>query len=140
MMKLFFAALAALLLPFFCSPAQAATYCYFSGSGHLTDGQTINQNIRIVVASVGRVHIPGKPDKRPWCYQDWSSGGVASRRIVESPKLGKAKADGFRLWYRGDRVGHDRFSVEHRWLEGSSNDRWYTGRVVYEVDVVDQPF
>jgi hypothetical protein len=106
----------------------------------LHGGQTVTETLKIVVASVDRVHIPGKPDKRPWCTEHRRSlGGHSSNRIIESPKLGRVSANGYRISYRGDRVGHDRFTIERRWLNGSTNE-WLTGRIVYEVDVVAQPF
>jgi hypothetical protein len=129
---------ALLLLPFFYSPVQAS-YCWFSGS-RLTDGQTVTETLKTVVASVGRVHIPGKPDRRPWCTQNRrSTGGHYSNKIIESPKLGQVRANGYRISYRGDRVGQDRFTVERRWLNPSNNG-WFTGRIVYEVVVLAQPF
>lgn len=129
---------ALLLLPFFCSPVQAA-YCWFSGS-RLNDGQTVTETLKIVVASVGRAHIAGKPDQRPWCIENRHSlGGHYSNRIVESPKLGQVSANDYRISYRGNKVGHDRFTVERRWLNPHTNG-WYTGRIVYEVDVVPEPF
>jgi hypothetical protein len=128
---------APLLLLLFYSPAQAG-YCWFSGS-MLTDGQTVTETLKIVVASVERVHIPGKPDQRPWCIENRASrGGHYSNRIVESPKLGQVRANGYKISYRGDRVGHDRFIVERRWMNPSTNG-WFTGRILYEVDVVAQP-
>ena len=135
MVKVLFALL---LLPFFYSPVQAS-YCWFSG-GRLTDGQTVTVALRVVVASVERVHIPGKSDQRPWCIQHRRSlGGHSSNRIIESPKLGQVRANGYRISYRGDRVGQDRFTIERRWLNPSTNG-WFTGRIVYEVQVVAQPF
>lgn len=129
-----------LLLLLFASPVQATNYCSFSGSS-LAEGQTVTETLTIVVASVERVPIPGRPDKRPWCVQYRSSlGGHSSSRIVESPKLGQVKTNGYRIGYRGDRVGHDRFVIERRWLKPYTNNGWYTGRIVYEVDVVAQPF
>jgi hypothetical protein len=129
---------ALLLLLFFHAPVQAG-YCWFSGS-YLTDGQTVTETLKIVVASVDRVHIPGRPDQRPWCIQNRRSlGGHYSNRIIESPKLGQVRADGYRISYRGDRVGQDRFTIERHWLSPYSNG-WYTGRIVYNVEVVAQPF
>jgi hypothetical protein len=64
---------APLLLLSFYSPVQAG-YCWFSGS-MLTDGQTVTETLKIVVASVERVHIPGKPDQRPWCVENRTSRG-----------------------------------------------------------------
>ena len=136
MVKVIFALL---LLLFSYSPLQAGGYCWFSGS-RLHDGQTVTETLKIVVASVDRVHIPGKPDQRPWCIQNRTSlGGHFSNRIIESPKLGQVRANGYRISYRGDRVGQDRFTIERRWLNPSTNG-WFTGRIVYEVAVVAQPF
>jgi len=129
---------ALLLLLFFYSPVQAS-YCWFSGST-LADGQTVTETLKIVVASVDRVPIPGKPDQRPWCIQNRRSlGGHYANRIIESPKFGQVRANGYLISYRGDRVGHDRFTVERRWLNPRTNG-WYTGRIVYEVEVVAQSF
>jgi len=130
---------APMLLLFIHSPVQAG-YCWFSGS-LLTDGQTVTETLKIVVASVERVHIPGKPDQRPWCIENRRSlGGHFSSRIIESPKLGQVRANGYRVSYRGDRVGHDRFIIERRWLSAPTTDKWWTGRIIYDVDVVAQPF
>jgi len=129
---------ALLLLSFLNSPVQAA-YCWFSGS-LLTDGKTVTETLKIVVASVARVYIPGKPEQRPWCIQNRRSlGGHYSNRIIEGPELGQVRANGYRISYRGDRVGHDRFTIERRWLNASDN-KWWNGRIVYGVDVVAQPF
>ena len=129
----------ALLLLLFCYSPVQASYCWFSGS-RLSDGQTVTETLKIVVASVDRVRIPGKPDQRPWCIENRSSlGGHYSNRIIESPKLGQVTANDYRISYRGNRVGHDRFTVERRWLNPHTNG-WYTGRIVYEVDVVAEPF
>lgn len=130
---------ALLLLLFFVSPVQATNYCYSSGA-RLGDGLTVTETLKVVVSSVERLHIPGLPDKRPWCSQSWVSlGGIFSNKIIESPKLGQVRASGYRIAYRGDRVGHDHFIIEKRWRRGSTNT-WGTGRVVYDVDVVAQPF
>ena len=129
-----------LLLLLFASPVQATNYCAYAGV-RLSEGQTATETLTIVVSSVQRVHIPGRPDNRPWCVEAWGSlGGGASSKIIESPKLGQVRTSGYRVAYRGDRVGHDHFVLEHRWQKPYTNNAWYTGRVVYEVDVLAQPF
>jgi hypothetical protein len=137
MVRLLFALLLMLL---FDSFAQAAdSYCWFTG-GTLQDGQIVTETLRIVVSSVDRPRIAGKPERRPWCRQDRHSlGGHSSNKIIERPKLGQVAANGYRVSYRGDRVGQDRFVIERRWQNGSSNE-WWTGRIVYQVEVVAQPF
>jgi hypothetical protein len=128
------------LILFFDSFAQAAdSYCLYAGST-LYDGQTISEMLKVVVSSVDRPHILGKPDRRLWCTQDRQSlGGHSSSKIIERPKLGQVIANGYRVSYRGDKVGQDRFVIERRWQNGSSNE-WWTGRIVYQVEVVAQPF
>ena len=127
------------LILLFDSFAQAAdSYCWFSGS-RLHDGQTVSETLKVVVSSVDRPHIAGKPDRRPWCIQSRHSlGGHSSSKIIETPKLGQVHTNGYRLSYRGDRVGQDRFVIERRWQNGSSN-AWLTGRIIYEVEVLAQP-
>jgi hypothetical protein len=127
------------LILLFNSFAQAAgSYCWYSGT-KLPDGQTVSETLKIVVSSVDRPHIPGKPDRRPWCIQNRQSLGChSSSTIIEKPKLGQVIANGYRVSYRGDRVGQDRFVIERRWLNGSNN-KWMTGRIIYEVEVVAQP-
>jgi hypothetical protein len=124
----------------FDSFAQAAdSYCWIAGGATLYDGQTINEKLKVVVSSVDRPHIPGRPGPRPWCMEQRRSlGGHSSSKIVEGPKLGQVHTNGYRVSYRGDRVGQDRFVIEHRWLNGSSNE-WSTGRIIYEVEVLAQP-
>jgi len=124
----------------FNSFAQAASsYCWYSSSSRLSDGQTVSETLKVVVSSVDRPHIPGKPDRRPWCIQNRHSlGGHSSSTIIERPKLGQVSANGYRVSYRGDRVGQDRFVIERRWLNGINN-KWMTGRIIYEVEVVAQP-
>ena len=127
-------------LLFFVSPVQATNYCSIA-AGLLTEGQTLTETITIVVSSVQRVHIPGVPDNRPWCYENRSSlGGHSSSKLIESPKLGQVRLNGYRIAYRGDRVGHDRFVIERRWLKPFQNNVWNVGRIVYEVNVLAQPF
>jgi hypothetical protein len=128
------------LILLFDSFAQAAdSYCWFTGGATLNDGQTISETLKVVVSSVDRPHIPGRPGRRPWCMQERRSlGGHSSSKIIERPKLGQVTTNGYRVSYRGDRVGQDRFVVEHRWLNGSSNE-WSAGRIIYEVDVLAQP-
>ena len=122
------------------TPAHAATYCSITGGGSLTNGGTSTVSMKIVVASVPRAEIPGRPTMRPWCYQDRVSlGGTSSNRIVEKPRLGSVNASGYRIAYRGDRIGHDRFVIERRWLNGLNN-QWNKGTLVFEIDVVAQPF
>ena len=42
-----------------------------------------------------RVHIPGIPGNRRWCYENRSSpGGHSSSKIIESPKLGQVRLNG----------------------------------------------
>ena len=128
----------ALLL--FASPVQATNYCSITG-GRLAEGQTLTETMTIVVSSVPRVHVPGLPDNRTWCVQGWTSlGGGSSSKIIEGPKIGQVRTIGYRIGYRGDRVGHDRFVVEHRWLKPFQNDVWNVGRIVFAVDVLAQPF
>jgi len=127
-------------LLFLVSGAQATNYCSIA-TGVLTEGQTLTETITIVVSSVQRVHIAGLPDNRPWCYENRSSlGGDSSSKIIENPKLGQVRAIGYRVAYRGDRVGHDRFVIERRWRKAFVNNAWYVGRIVYEVNVLAQPF
>jgi hypothetical protein len=127
------------LILLFDSFAQAAnSYCWYTSST-LHDGQTVSEMLKVVVSSVDRPHIPGKPDRRPWCRQDRHSlGGHSSSKIIERPKLGQVIANGYRVSYRGDRVGQDRFVIERRWQNGSSNE-WLTGRIIFEVEVLAQP-
>jgi hypothetical protein len=75
------------------------------------------------------VHPKSKKSGRPLREQDYR----------ERPKLGQVRANGYLISYRGDRVGHDRFTVERRWLNPRTNG-WFTGRIVYEVEVVAQSF
>jgi hypothetical protein len=127
------------LILLFNSFAQAAdSYCWYSSST-LSDGQTVTETLKVVVSSVDRPHIPGKPDRRPWCIQNRQSlGGHSSSKIIERPKLGQVNANSYRVSYRGDGVGQDRFVVERRWLNGSNN-QWMAGRIIYEVEVLAQP-
>ena len=121
------------------SYSKAASYCWWSG-GNLSDGQTVTESLRIVVSSVPREPIPGKSDKRPWCTQNRSSiGGHSSNKIIEKPKLGVVKADGYRISFKGDRVGKDHFTIERRWLNWTNN-QWQTGKIIYEIDIVKQAF
>jgi hypothetical protein len=127
------------LILLFDSFAQAAdSYCWYT-SGTLHDGQTVTATLKVVISSVDRPHIPGRSDRRPWCIQNRHSlGGHSSSTIIERPKLGQVSANGYRVSYRGDKVGQDRFVIERRWLNGSSNT-WLTGRIIYEVEVLAQP-
>lgn len=114
------------------------SYCWITGGATLYDGQTINETLKVVVSSVDRPHIPGR-GQRSWCMEERRSlGGHSSSKIIERPKLGQVTTNGYRISYRGDRVGQDRFVVEHRWLHGSNNE-WSTGRIIYEVEVLAQP-
>jgi hypothetical protein len=133
--------LAFALILLFDSLAQAAgSYCWLPSRARLFDGQTTNATLKVVVSSVDRPYIADKPDRRPWCGVNWRSlGGHFSGRIIERPKLGQVIANGYRVSYRGDRVGQDQFVIEHRWLKWSSN-QWATGRIVYDVEVLAQPF
>jgi hypothetical protein len=136
------AAVGALLLVIIAggAAAHAATYCWFSGQSLLANGGTTTQSVKVVVASVPRADIPGRSSNRPWCVQHRSSlGGHSSNRIVEKPRLGSVRADGYRISYRGDKVGHDRFVIERTWLNGLNN-QWQKGTLIYEVDVVPQAF
>jgi hypothetical protein len=81
-----------------------------------------------------------RPEQQDQHRPDQAAGfSHEADRIVESPKLGQARANGYRISYRGDRVGHDRFTVERRWLNPYTNG-WYNGRIVYEVEIVAQAF
>jgi hypothetical protein len=129
----------ALSLAAAATPAQASSYCWISNN-MLIDGGTATAYVKVVVSSVPRPFIAGQPKDRPWCYQDRSSlGGNNSNRIVEQPKLGQVTANGYRIRYRGDRIGHDRFVIEHTWLNGSTN-KWQKGVLTFDVEVVPQPF
>ena len=119
--------------------ARAASYCWFSG-GSLTDGQTLTETLKIVLSSRPRDAVPGKSANRPWCVEARTSlGGHSESVLVERPTRGVAQARGYRIRYRCDSLGHDRFVIEHRWLNWANN-QWMSGKIVYEIDVVDQPF
>jgi hypothetical protein len=121
------------------SGANAASYCWWSG-GRLHDGQTVTETLRIVVSSVPREQIAGRSSNRPWCTQNRSSlGGHSSSKLIEKPRFGEVRLNSYRVSYKGDRIGKDRFVIERRWLNGNTN-QWQSGRIIYEVDVVGQPF
>lgn len=129
----------ALLAATLSGQASAQSYCWFAGGGTLVDGGTSTITLKIVVSSVKRAPIPGRSGDRLWCTQQRSSlGGHSSNKIVVPPTNGEVRAEGYRISYRGDRVGKDRFVIERQWMNGL-NGRWNKGTLIYDVDVVSAP-
>jgi hypothetical protein len=119
--------------------ANAASYCWWSPT-RIEDSGASTTQLTIVVASVPRVPIPGRPTNRPWCTQRWRSiGGHMESRIVERPRLGTVNSGGYVIRYRGDKVGHDRFVAEITWLHWANTNR-QKATVTFDIDVVPEPF
>lgn len=119
--------------------AFAQSYCWFTGGGTLVDGGTSTINLKIVVSTVKRTPIPGRTSERLWCTQQRNSlGGHSSNKILIAPTNGDVRAQGYRISYRGDKVGRDRFVIERRWMNGL-NGRWNQGTLIYDVDVIPRP-
>lgn len=104
------------------------------------DGSIATDHLKIVISSVPREPIPGKPTNRPWCLQERKSlGGHSTNTLIEKPKLGEVRLNGYQIRYKGNKIGHDRFSVERKWLNWTNNT-WQKGVITYDVDIVPDPF
>jgi len=122
-----------LALALLAIPAHAATYC--DGTAFLVcDGCTTTNHIKVVVASAPR---EGRAKGKVWCNA--SNGGVARNVVLERPKIGRLFVNGYNVFYRGDRVGRDRFALERTWFQ-VPNNKWVTGKIIYEIEVVPAAF
>jgi len=119
--------------------AHAAHFCTGSPA-RLHDGGTTAKYLKIVVSSVPRTYIPYQGRNSPWCCSTRRSiGGHSSTKLLVAPKLGKVRLAGYRICYRSDKVGKDRFVLIRRW-KNWINNRWNQGKLIYEIEVVPKPF
>lgn len=118
--------------------ASAEDYCHYSPT-RLYDGGTATDHLTVVVANVPRPVYPGHGPNRPWCYESWRSLGAAEMpTIIQMPSIGEIRVGRSQVYYKGNKIGHDRFVLEKTWY-GPMNDK-RKATVVYEVDVVGGPF
>lgn len=121
--------------------ANAASFCYLSGDSLLSDGATIHQHLRIVVSSVARPERPLPEDRgdHTWCALDRRVlSGFLGHDIAVPPKNGQLHTRGYKIRYRGDKIGADHFELVEKWLGRVNDPR--SGRIVVDVDVVPEPF
>ena len=117
---------------------SAASYCWFSG-GPVVDGATATMLLKIVVSSVAREQIPGEPGPRTWCGAAFTAlGGHATVKLIVPPKNGTVRLNGYRIVYKGDKVGPDSFVVERSWLNWA-NGQPMKATVVWQIEVVPNP-
>lgn len=136
-MRLVLASILALAWP---AMAQAQSYCSLSPFQNC-DGCEVTTYGKVVVSSVPRAPIPGRPADRPWCSFTFVSGGGAFRAptILKKPTLGTLDVRSpNHLMYKSDRVGRDRFVIERYWNHPATG-REQTTRITYEIEVVGAP-
>ncbi len=71
-------------------------------------------------------------------YPYSSLGYLKSIHILEQPKIGKANSTRNSVSYTSDKIGHDRFVAEINWYSAVGNVP-QSGRLIYEIDVVENP-
>jgi hypothetical protein len=122
--------------------AQYTYVCQYWGP-RLIDGDTVTRYWRVVLGSIHREEIPGKPD-RSWCRISFAVAGrgfwgnFKSFEVLEAPKNGQFRVYPTSVVYKGMRVGPDKLVVKQNWLS-STNNQPMSGTVNIEIEVVDHP-
>ena|SRR5829696_868265 len=119
--------------------AEARVFCH-ANRVHLCSGCDATVLFKVVVSSVPRDRIAGRPHDRPWCHYRMTAGGGSYHpaRLIEKPSTGEASVRGQTFFYRSSKVGRDRASVEYQWHHGHTGEV-KRGRVTYDIEVVAAP-
>ena len=123
--------------------AQAESYCQFWGLP-VYDGDTATKHWRVVLGTVPREEIPGKPD-RTWCHINFAFGGrglhgnFKSFEVLEAPKTGQFHSFPWFVAYKGMKTGTDKLVVKLDWLHPFNNQPMSAIENI-EIEVVDHPF
>jgi hypothetical protein len=122
---------------------RAESYCQFWGPP-MFDGDTVERSWRVVLGSVPREEIPGKPD-RTWCRVNIAYGGRGLRgnfksyEVLEAPKNGQFRSFPWSIVYKGMKVGHDRLVIKVEWLHPFNNQPMSATENI-DIEVVDHAF
>jgi hypothetical protein len=129
--------LATLSLCLMSLQAQASSYCFVTRT-QICDTCASTMYQKVVVSTVPRPEIPGRPADRPWCKVTFRSlGGDMHLQLVKPPAHGEFKTANYAMWFKSATAGPDNYAVDVIWRGPTNEIR--KARVDVQVEVMPGP-